>query len=169
MASITLKGDPCQTAGDLPAVGSAAPAFELTGQDLSDVSLTSFAGNHIVLSIFPSLDTPVCAASIRNFNEKAAGNDNTVVVNVSHDLPFAFKRFCETEGIENVTNLSAFRCSEFGKNYGVEILDGPLKGLFCRAIVVINDKQDVVYTELVPEIAQEPNYDAALSALTQTA
>ena len=168
MAKITLKGNECNTCGELPSVGSPAPTFSLIGADLSEQSISSFDGKNVVLSIFPSLDTPVCATSIRQFNQKAAALDNTVVVNVSKDLPFAFKRFCESEGIENVVNLSAFRAS-FGNDYGIEITDGPLQGLFGRAIVVINDSGEVVYTELVPEIAEEPNYDAALSAVTQTA
>ena len=169
MASITLKGNECNTCGDLPAVGSSAPAFTLIAGDLSECGLDSFAGKNVVLSIFPSMDTPVCAISVRSFNEKAAGLDNTVVVNVSKDLPFAQKRFCESEGIEGVTNLSAFRGDQFGQDYGMTIVDGPLTGLLGRAIVVINESGEVVYTELVPEIAQEPNYDAALSAVTQTA
>jgi thiol peroxidase len=169
MASITLKGNECNTCGDLPAVGSAAPGFTLVGGDLSEVSQDSFTGKNVVLSIFPSMDTPVCANSVRAFNEKAASLEGTVVVNVSLDLPFAQKRFCESEGIEGVTNLSAFRCSKFGQDYGMTIVDGPLQGLFGRAIVVINGSGEVVYNELVPEIAQEPNYDAALSAITQTA
>ncbi len=165
MATITLKGNKCHTSGDLPTAGTIAPAFSLVGSDLSEKSLDSFDGKNIVLSIFPSLDTPVCANSVRNFNKKAAGIENTVVVNVSLDLPFAAKRFCESEGIENVTNLSAFRSSDFGADYGMTITDGPLQGLLGRAIVVINDQKEVVYTELVPEIAQEPNYDAALTAI----
>ena len=168
MASITLKGNECNTCGDLPAVGSKAPGISLVGNDLGEQTFESFAGKCVVLSIFPSLDTPVCATSIRTFNEKAAALGNTVVVNVSKDLPFAFKRFCETEGIENVVSLSAFR-SNFGKDYGIEIVDGPLQGLFGRAIVVVNDQGEVVYSELVPEIAEEPNYDAALSSVPQTA
>ena len=168
MAKITLKGNECNTCGDLPAVGSKAPSISLIATDLSEQNFETFSGKNIVLSIFPSVDTPVCATSIRQFNEKAAGNDNTVVVNVSKDLPFAHKRFCESEGIENVVNASAFR-SNFGHDYGIQIADGPLEGLFGRAIIVINEQQEVVYTELVPEIAQEPNYDSALSALEQTA
>ena len=169
MASITLKGNACNTNGDLPATGSAAPGFSLIAGDLSEVSLDAFKGKNIVLSIFPSMDTPVCATSVRSFNEKAAGLENTVVVNVSKDLPFAQKRFCESEGIENVTNLSAFRSDQFGNDYGMTIVDGPLAGLLGRAIVVINESGEVVYNELVPEIAQEPNYDAALTAVPQTA
>ena len=169
MAKITLKGNECSTSGDLPAVGSAAPAFALVANDLSEVSLDSFKGKNVVISIFPSMDTPVCANSVRAFNEKAAGTANTVVVNVSHDLPFAQKRFCESEGIENLTNLSSFRSPDFGTDYGMTIVDGPLVGLLGRAIVVVNEQGEVVYTELVPEIAQEPNYEAALSAIPQTA
>lgn len=168
MSKITLKGNPCNTCGDLPAVGSKAPPFSLIGSDLGEQTFDTFSGNNIVLSIFPSLDTPVCANSIRQFNEKAASVGNTVVVNVSKDLPFAHKRFCEAEGIDNVVNLSAFR-STFGQDYGIEITDGPLQGLFGRAIVVVNEQGRVVYTELVPEIAQEPDYDAALSAVPQPA
>ncbi|MEM9409684.1 MAG: thiol peroxidase [Planctomycetota bacterium] len=169
MAGITLKGNACNTNGELPAAGSSAPGFTLVAGDLSDASLDTFSGKNVVLSIFPSMDTPVCATSVRTFNEKASGLENTVVVNVSKDLPFAQKRFCESEGIEGVTNLSAFRSDEFGNDYGMTIIDGPLKGLLGRGIVVINENGEVVYSELVPEIAQEPNYDAALSAVTQTA
>ncbi len=169
MASITLKGNECHTCGDLPAVGSVAPEFKLIGNDLGESTASSFDGRNIVLNIFPSLDTPVCATSVRQFNQKAASLGNTTVVNVSMDLPFAHKRFCESEGIENVTSLSAFRSPEFGQNYGVLISDGPLQGLFARAIVVLNEQNEVVYTQLVPEIAEEPDYDAALSAISQTA
>ena len=168
MASITLKGNPCHTSGNLPAVGSKAPAFTLIGEDLSEQTLESFAGKSVVISIFPSIDTPVCATAAKHFNEKAAALGNTVVVNVSMDLPFAAKRFCAAEGIENVINLSSFR-SNFGTDYGMEITDGPLKGLFGRGIVVINESGEIVYNELVTEIADEPNYDAALSAVAQTA
>jgi thiol peroxidase len=169
MASITLKGNECHTCGDLPAVGSTAPEFKLIGNDLSESTIASFDGRNVVLNIFPSLDTPVCATSVRQFNQKAAATGNTAVVNVSMDLPFAHKRFCESEGIDNVTNLSAFRSPEFGQDYGVLITDGPLQGLFARAIVVINDRNEVVHTQLIPEIAQEPDYDAALAAISQTA
>ena len=165
MATITLKGNKCHTSGELPTTGSAAPAFSLVASDLSEKTLDSFDGKNMVLSIFPSMDTPVCANSVRKFNQRAVASENTVVVNVSHDLPFAAKRFCESEGIENVTNLSAFRSPDFGADYGMTIIDGPLKGLLGRAIVVINDQKEVVYTELVPEIAQEPDYDAALAAI----
>ena len=168
MASITLKGNPINTCGDLPAVGAKAPEFTLVDTELNDVALESFAGKNVVLNIFPSIDTPVCANSVRKFNESAAG-DNTAVLCISMDLPFAHKRFCGAEGLENVNSLSAFRNPEFGKDYGVTIVDGPLRGLFARAVVVVNGDGDVVYTELVPEIAQEPNYDTALAAINQTA
>lgn len=169
MASITLKGNACNTCGDLPAVGAKAPDFKLVAADLSESNLESFAGKNIIMSIVPSFDTGICAMSVKKFNESAGDLGDTVIVNVSKDLPFAQKRFCESEGVEHVTNLSAFRCSEFGKNYGITITDGPLNGLLGRAIVVLNADREVVYTELVPEIAQEPNYDAALAAVKQTA
>lgn len=169
MASITLKGNACNTCGDLPNTGAKAPGFTLVGEDLSEVTLDSFQGKNVVLNIFPSLDTPVCSVAAKTFNEKVAGNDNTVVVNVSLDLPFAMKRFCASESVENVTNLSAFRSTSFGKDYGITITDGPLVGLFGRAVVVINEQGEVVHNQLVPEIAEEPNYDAALNAVSQTA
>jgi thiol peroxidase len=163
MAQITLRGNPINTVGDLPAVGSAAPAFALTGVDLGAVTNDQFSGKPLVLNIFPSIDTPVCATSVRTFNERAAA-DGATVVNVSKDLPFAQKRFCGSEGIENVSTASAFR-DGFGEDYGVTIADGPMAGLLARAIVVIGADGNVAYTELVPEIAQEPDYDAALAAL----
>lgn len=162
MAQITLRGNPINTVGELPAVGSKAPAFSLTGGDLGAVKSEQFDGKPVVLNIFPSVDTPVCATSVRTFNQRAAGGGATVV-NVSKDLPFAQARFCGAEGIENVTTASAFRDS-FGEDYGVTIADGPMAGLLARAIVVIGADGNVAYTELVPEIAQEPNYDAALTA-----
>jgi thiol peroxidase len=165
MASITLKGNLINTVGELPAVGSAAPDFRLTKDDLSDVSLKDFAGKKIILNIFPSVDTPVCATSVRTFNKQASGADNTVVVCASHDLPFAFKRFCGAEGIENVVTGSVMRDNKFGDDYGVKIADGPLAGICSRAIVVIDENGVVKYTEQVPEITQEPNYDAAIAAL----
>ncbi len=169
MASITLKGNPINTCGDLPVVGSEAPAFSLTGSDLSEVTLGSFQGKNVILNIVPSFDTPVCATSVRKFNESVGANGNSVVVNVSMDLPFAQKRFCESEGLEHVTNLSAFRSPEFGSAYGMTIVDGPLEGLFGRAIVVVNAEGAVTHVELVPEIAQEPDYDAALAVVSETA
>jgi len=163
MAQITLRGNPINTVGELPAVGSEAPAFNLTGGDLGSVSNEQFSGKPLVLNIFPSVDTPVCATSVRTFNERAAASGVSVVC-VSKDLPFAFQRFCGAEGIENVKTASAFRDS-FGEDYGVTITDGPMAGLLARAIVVIGADGKVAYTELVPEIAQEPDYDAALSAV----
>ena len=169
MADITLKGNACKTCGDLPAVGSDAPGFTLTGADLSDVGLADFAGKNVILSIVPSLDTGICAISTTKFNEQAGSLDNTVIVKISKDLPFAQKRFCEAEKVEHVTTLSGFRCKNFGTDYGIDIVDGPLAGLYGRAIVVVSPEGKVTYTELVPEIAQEPNYDAALAAVKQTA
>ena len=162
MAKITLKGNPIHTCGELPAIGTSAPTFKLTKTDLSDITPENFKGKKVILNIFPSIDTPVCATSVKKFNERAASLNNTVVLCVSQDLPFAHKRFCGAEGIEKVTAVSAFRDSNFGKNFGVMITDGPLAGLFARAVVVIDDKGKVAYTELVPEIAQEPNFDACL-------
>lgn len=166
MATITLKGNPCRTEGNLPKVGEKAPDFQLAKNDLSEVSLKNFTGKKIVLNIFPSIDTPVCAASVKKFNEKAAGLQNTVVLSVSKDLPFALKRFCAAEGIEKVIPVSAFRDDSFGKGYGVTITDGPLRGIFARAVVVVDEKGTVSHAELIPEIGQEPDYDAALKALS---
>lgn len=165
MASVTLGGNPVHTNGDLPAVGSTAPAFSLVGNDLSEVRLADHAGKNVVLSIFPSIDTATCATSVRTFNEKAASLDDTVVLNVSADLPFAQSRFCGAEGIENVATASSFRSSQFAEEYGVKLIDGPLQGLCARAIVVVGTDGNVKYTELVPEIAQEPDYEAALSSI----
>ncbi|MDO8526103.1 MAG: thiol peroxidase [Deltaproteobacteria bacterium] len=165
MAQITLKGTTIHTIGNLPETGSKAPDFKLTKSDLSDITLKDFTGKKVVLNIFPSVDTPVCAISVRKFNERAAGLNNTVVLCVSKDLPFAFKRFCGAEGIEKVTAASDFRDTSFGKNYGVTITDGPLTGFFSRAVVVLDETGKVIYTEQVPEIGQEPNYDNALKAL----
>lgn len=165
MASVTLGGNPVHTNGDLPAVGSTAPAFSLVGNDLSEVRLADHAGKNVVLSIFPSIDTATCATSVRTFNEKAASLEDTVVLNVSADLPFAQSRFCGAEGIENVATASTFRSSQFAEEYGVKLIDGPLQGLCARAIVVVGTDGNVKYTELVPEIAQEPDYEAALSSI----
>ncbi len=164
MAQIMFKGNPIHTSGELPAQGSAAPDFTLVKQDLSETVLSDYKGKRLVLNIFPSIDTGVCAISVRKFNEKAAALKNTVVLCVSLDLPFAQSRFCGAEGIKNVVTASAFR-SAFGDHYGVTIADGPLAGLLSRAVVVINETGKVIYTEQVPEIAQEPNYDSALAAL----
>lgn len=163
MATVTLKGNPFNTVGELPAVGSQAPAFTLTADDLSDLNLSDLSGR-VVLNIFPSVDTPTCATSVREFNSKAAALDNTTVVCVSKDLPFALSRFCGAEGIENVVTASAFR-SSFGEDYGLTITEGPLAGLCSRVVVVIGEDGNVLYTEQVAEIADEPDYEKALAAL----
>jgi thiol peroxidase len=163
MAQITLRGNPINTVGELPAVGSQAPAFTLTGGDLGAVSSEQYSGKPVLLNIFPSVDTPVCAMSVRKFNERAAGTGAAVVC-VSKDLPFAQKRFCGAEGIENVTTASAFRDS-FGEDYGVTIADGPMAGLLARAVVVVGADGNVSYAELVPEIAEEPDYEAAVATM----
>jgi thiol peroxidase len=165
MADITLKGNPIHTAGTLPAVGSKAPDFKLTKTDLSDVSLKDFAGKKVVLNIFPSIDTGVCATSVRKFNQEASKLEGAVVVGVSRDLPFAHGRFCGAEGIKSVVTTSDLRDGSFGKAYGVTIVDGPLAGLLSRAIVVLDATGKVIHTEQVPEIAQEPDYAKALAAL----
>jgi thiol peroxidase len=164
MANITHKGNPIHTEGELPKVGAKAPDFKLTQADLKDVSLESFAGKKKILNIVPSLDTPVCAVSTRKFNKEGGSLPNAVVLVVSDDLPFAMKRFCTTEGLENVVPLSEMRNREFGKAYGVRIVDGVLAGLLSRAVVVLDEHNHVLYTEQVPEIAQEPDYDKALAA-----
>ncbi len=165
MATITLKGNPIETSGSLPAIGSQAPAFNLTRTDLSSCTQDDFSGKTIVLNIFPSIDTPTCAASVRRFNAEAILQKDTVVLCISADLPFAHKRFCEVDGLDNVIPLSVFRSASFGLDYGLTITTGPLAGLLARAIVVINPDGKVIYTELVPEIAQEPDYHKALSVL----
>ena len=164
MAEVTLGGNPVHTSGDLPEVGSSAPSFTLTGNDLGEVSAADFAGKNLVLNIFPSVDTPTCATSVRTFNERAAGLDDTAVLCVSADLPFAQSRFCGAEGIDNVSSASSFR-SSFADDFGVKLTDGPLAGVCARAVVVVGADGNVKYTEMVPEIAQEPDYDAALGAL----
>ncbi len=165
MAHITLQGNAIDTIGELPGSNSKAPSFSLTKTDLSDCSLQDFTGKKVVLNIFPSIDTSVCAASVRKFNKDAADAKDTVVLCISADLPFAHQRFCEAEGIKNVIPLSVFRSPDFGKNYGVLITSGPIKGLLARAIVIIDKSGKVSYCEQVPEIAQEPDYNAALNAL----
>ena len=165
MAKVTFKGNPVQTAGSVPAVGAAAPAFTLAGKDLSDVKLADFAGKKVVLNIFPSIDTPVCAASVRRFNAEASALGDTVVLCISVDLPFAQKRFCGAEGLNNVITLSTMRGREFLKDYGVEIATGPLVGVAARAVVVLDDQNRVLHSELVSEIKSEPDYDAAIKAL----
>lgn len=165
MGQVTFKGNPVPTAGELPSSGTEAPAFTLADTELQDRSLSDFAGKKVVLNIFPSLDTPVCADSVRAFNEKAGDRDDAVVLCISKDTPFAQGRFCGAEGLDNVVPLSAFRDSDFGEDYGIEITDSPLRGLFARAVVVLDEDGNVTYTQLVPEIAEEPDYDAALAAL----
>lgn len=163
MANITLGGNPIHTSGELPKVGSKAPDFKLTAADLKDLSLADFKGKRKVLNIVPSLDTPVCATSTRKFNEAAGKLANTVVLVVSADLPFASKRFCATEGLANVTTLSTLR-SSFARDYGIALVDGPLAGVTGRAVVVLDENDQVVHSQLVPEIKQEPDYDSALAA-----
>jgi thiol peroxidase len=165
MAKITFKGNPINTVGTLPAVGSKAPDFKLTKTDLADVSLKDYAGKKVVLNIFPSIDTGVCATSVRKFNTEAANLPNTVVVGVSKDLPFAHKRFCGAENITGVVTTSDLREGSFGKAYGVTMAEGPLAGLFSRSIVVIDEKGTVKYVEQVPEITQEPDYAKAIAAV----
>ena len=164
MAEIKFRGNAVHTAGSLPAVGAKAPDFTLTKSDLADVSLEDFAGKTVILNIFPSIDTGVCATSVRKFNAEAAQLPNAVVVGVSKDLPFAHKRFCGAEGIDKVVTGSAMRDDSFARAYGVTMSDGPLAGLFSRAVVVIDGKGKVVYTEQVPEITQEPDYAKAVDA-----
>lgn len=165
MATVTLKGNPITTLADLPAVGSQAPDFTLTGAGLADVKLTDFAGKRLVLNIFPSVDTPTCATSVRKFNQVLSSLTNTAVLNISADLPFAQARFCGAEGLENVLSGSSFR-STFGKDYGVVFATGPLTGLLSRAVVVLDEQGKVLYTEQVAETADEPSYEAAVAALS---
>lgn len=165
MAQITLKGNAINTIGNLPEVGSKAPEFTLVKNDLSLGGLSDYKGNKVVLNIFPSLDTGTCAASVRRFNQEASNLKNTKVLCISKDLPFAQARFCGAEGLEDVHNFSDFRTGEFGKAYGVEIIDGPLAGLESRAVVIINEEGKVIYTQQVSEITEEPDYDNALAAL----
>jgi thiol peroxidase len=165
MAHITLKGTPISTVGDLPRPGAAAPEFTLTGTDLAEVALSAYTGKRIILNIFPSIDTGVCAASVRRFNAEASGLDNSVVLCISADLPFAQQRFCGAEGLDRVIPLSTFRHPEFGAAYGATIVDGALRGLLSRAVVIVGVDGKVAYAEQVPEIAQEPDYTKALEAL----
>lgn len=165
MNTITRGGVPIHVAGEFPRTGEQAPAFTLVDVDLKDVSLDDFAGKRKVLSIVPSLDTPTCARSTRKFNEEASNLPNTIVLVISADLPYAMKRFCETEGLNNVVSLSLMRGREFMRNYGVEIVDGPIAGLTARAVVVLDQDDKVLHAELVPEIRQEPDYEAALAVL----
>ncbi|MFF2149395.1 thiol peroxidase [Kitasatospora sp. NPDC058190] len=165
MAQVTLKGNPVQVGGTLPATGSQAPAFTLVDATLTDTSLKDFAGQRKVLNIFPSIDTPTCATSVRTFNAQASALENTIVLCISADLPFAQTRFCGAEGLDNVKTLSTLRGRDFHDTYGVSINDGPLAGLTARAVIVLDENDTVLHTELVPEIADEPNYEAALNAL----
>lgn len=165
MAQVTLRGNPIQVTGELPQAGQKAPAFSLVGADLSDVTLASLAGKRKVLNIFPSVDTPTCATSVRKFNAETSNLANTVVLCISADLPFAQARFCGAEGLQNVVNLSTMRGAEFLKDYGVAIANGPLAGVAARAVVVLDENDNVLHSELVKEIAEEPNYDAALAVL----
>jgi thiol peroxidase len=168
VAEITFKGNKTHTGGERPSVGTMTPEFTLTGNDMVERTLADFSGKNIVFNIFVSLDTSVCAMSVRRFNSEAAGLPDTVVLCVSGDLPFAQGRFCAAEGIKDVITLSAFRYRAFANDYGVRILDGSLKGLLARAVVVVDRTGKVIYTELVPEITQEPDYDAALRAVRET-
>jgi thiol peroxidase len=164
MATTALGGNPVHTVGDLPEVGSPTPSFTITKGDLSDVTPADFAGKRVVLNIFPSIDTPTCAMSVRRFNELASGLDNTVVLCVAADLPFAMGRFCGAEGLTNVVTASTFR-GDFGDAYGVKMTDGRLAGLMARSVVVLDESGTVIHSQLVPEIAQEPDYDAAIASL----
>lgn len=162
---VTLGGKPVKIEGVFPKIGDKAPAFSLVNKDLEDTTLANFSGKKKVLNIVPSLDTPVCALSTRKFNQQASNMKNTVVLIIAADLPFAMKRFCEAEGLDKVIVLSTMRGSEFMRNYGVAIADGPLAGITARAVIVIDEHDQVIHAELVPEIKNEPNYDAALAAL----
>ena len=165
MKEIKLKGTPIHISGNLPASGSAAPDFVLTKTDMTDVSLKDFKGKKVILNIFPSIDTPVCAMSVRKFNDEASKLGSTVVLCISEDLPFAHARFCGAEGINNVISVSDLRKRDFGSKYGLEIVDGPIAGLLARAVILIDEDGKVIYIQLVPEIAQEPDYEAVLVAL----
>lgn len=165
MAIITLKGNLVHTLGELPSVGANAPDFELVKNDLSRVTLSDYEGHRVILNIFPSLDTGTCANSVRRFNQEAASLENTKVLCISRDLPFAQKRFCAAEGIENVETLSDFATGGFGINYGLQVVDGPMAGLNSRAVVILDENHEVTYREQVPEVSQEPNYEKALAAL----
>lgn len=165
MQTVYFQGNPVEVYGMMPEAGTKAPDFTLSGSDLSEVKLENYKGKKVLLNIFPSLDTGVCAMSVRKFNKEAASVPDVAVICVSMDLPFAAQRFCTAEGIENLTVASAFRAPAFGKDYGVTIVDGPLEGLLARSVVVIDEKGEVIYRELVPEITSEPDYSAALKAL----
>ncbi|MBQ4821297.1 thiol peroxidase [Aquimarina sp. MMG016] len=166
MASITLKGNTIHTNGNLPEIGQKAPDFELVNTDLSTSKLSDYKGSRVVLNVFPSLDTGICAASVRQFNKEASGLSNTKVLCISRDLPFAQARFCGAEGLNDVINHSDFKDGKFGKDYGLEIVDGPMQGLHSRAVIVLDEEGTVTYTEQIPEIVQEPNYAEALKVLS---
>jgi thiol peroxidase len=166
MATVTLKGNPVATSGELPALGQTAPDFRLVRGDLSEATLSDYAGKRKIINIVPSLDTAVCATQTRRFNEAAAALDNTAVLVISGDLPFAQQRFCTTEGIDGLETLSSFRSTDFGRDWGIGLVDGPLAGLNARAVVVADENDRVIHSQLVPEIGQEPDYDAALGALS---
>ncbi len=165
MTQVNFKGQAVHLAGNMPAVGSPAPEFLLTGTDLQDKKLSDFRGSTLILNVFPSLDTPVCAASVRRFNTLASGMDNVKVLAISRDLPFAHARFCSTEGIENVINLSDYKTCNFGKDYGLEITEGPLEKLLARAVFIIDPQGKITYVQLVPEITEEPDYEDVLKHL----
>jgi thiol peroxidase len=165
MASITLEGSEIHTTGNLPDIGSDAPAFSLTNSALGTASLSDYSGKKIIMNIFPSIDTGVCATSTRKFNETASSNKNSVVLCISADLPFALSRFCGAENLDDVVTLSTFRTPEFGEDYGVRITDGPISGLMSRAVIIIDENNKVIHTEQIPEISQEPDYEAALARI----
>lgn len=165
METIFFKGTPCHTYGQIPAVGTEAPGFDLTGKGLQPVRLSDYDGKRVVLNIFPSLDTPVCAMSVRKFNKEAANLDNVAIICVSLDLPFAMSRFCSAEGIDNVIAASAFRSPVFVQNYGVQMIDGPLAGLLARAVIVMDENHRIIFSDLVEEITNEPDYKGAISVL----
>ena len=165
MAKTAFKGNPVETSGSLPKIGEVAPEFKLVNSSLEEVKLSDFKGKNVILNIFPSLDTGVCAASVRKFNEDASSLDNTVILGISSDLPFAASRFCSMEGIDNTIALSLFRDDSFAKDYGVLLMDGPMKGLTARAVVVVNPEGKVIYNQLVPEISEEPDYNSAIDSI----
>ena len=165
MAKTAFKGNPVETSGSLPKIGEVAPEFKLVNSSLEEVKLSDFKGKNVVLNIFPSLDTGVCAASVRKFNKEAGSLDNTVILSISSDLPFAAGRFCSMEGIDNTIALSLFRDDSFAKDYGVLLMDGPMKGLTARAVVVVNPEGKVIYNQLVPEISEEPDYNSAIDSI----
>ncbi len=165
METVFFKGTPCHTYGTIPSAGDKAPCFTLVDPDMKELRCSDYRGKRVVMNIFPSLDTPVCAASVHRFNELAAGLDNTSVLCISMDLPFAAKRFCTLEGIDGVTAASAFRSPMFCEKYGLEIVDGPLAGLLARAVIILDEDRKVIYSQLVEEITEEPDYDAAVSVL----